>query len=68
VHLVIDNDSSCTGLDDLVEFAEAYFEERQRFRMRLAEDYEQLEKSPPLEIGECSFILWSYLIHDTSFQ
>jgi hypothetical protein len=30
-----------------VEFAEDYFKERQSFRLKLAEVYEQLERSPP---------------------
>jgi putative transposase len=47
LHEAVSRNHQCTGLDDLVEFAEAYFEERQPFRMRLGEDYEQLERSPP---------------------
>jgi hypothetical protein len=30
-----------------VEFAEGYFKERQPFRLKLGEAYEQLERSPP---------------------
>jgi putative transposase len=47
LHEAVSRNHQCTGLDDLVEFAEAYFEERQPFTMRLGEDYEHLERSPP---------------------
>jgi putative transposase len=38
---------NCEELSDLVQFAEGYLEERQPFRLRLAEDNEHLERSPP---------------------
>ena len=36
----------CEGLDELVEFAEGYLEERQPFRVKLGEVYGQLERPP----------------------
>ena len=47
LHEAVSRNHECSGLDDLVEFAEAYFEERQPFRLKLGEVYEQLERAPP---------------------
>jgi putative transposase len=37
LHEAVSRNHECSGLDDLVEFAEAYFEERQPFRLKLGE-------------------------------
>ena len=47
LHEAVSRDHNCKELSDLVEFAEGYLKERQPFRLKLAEDYEQLERSPP---------------------
>lgn len=47
LHEAVSRNHECSGLDDLVEFAEGYFKERQPFRLKLGEVYEQLERSPP---------------------
>jgi transposase len=47
LHEAVSRNHECSGLDDLVEFAEDYFKERQPFRLKLGEIYEQLERSPP---------------------
>jgi putative transposase len=47
LHEAVSRNHSCKELSDLVEFAEGYLEERQPFRLKLGEDYEQLERSPP---------------------
>jgi len=47
LHEAVSRNHECSGLDDLVEFAEGYFKERQPFRLELGEVYEQLERSPP---------------------
>jgi putative transposase len=47
LHEAVSRNHSCKELSDLVEFAEGYLEERQPFRLKLGEDYKQLERSPP---------------------
>jgi transposase len=47
LHEAVSRNHECAGLDDLVGFAEGYLKERQPFRLKLAEDYEHLERSPP---------------------
>jgi transposase len=47
LHEAVSRNHECSELDDLVEFAEGYFKERQPFRLELGEVYEQLERSPP---------------------
>ena len=47
VHEAVSRNHNCEELGDLVEFAEGYLEEKQPFRLKLGEDYEQLERSPP---------------------
>jgi putative transposase len=47
LHEAVSRNHECEGLDDLVGFAEDYFEEREPFRLELGEVYEQLERSPP---------------------
>jgi putative transposase len=47
LHEAVSRNHNCKELSDLVEFAEGYLEERQPFRLKLGEDYEQLERSPP---------------------
>ncbi len=47
LHEAVSRNHNCEELSDLVEFAEGYLEERQPFRLKLGEDYEQLERSPP---------------------
>ncbi len=47
LHEAVSRNHECSGLDDLVGFAEAYFKEREPFRLKLGEVYEPLERSPP---------------------
>lgn len=49
LHEAVSRNHSCKELSDLVQFAEGYLEERQpyTYRLKLGEDYEQLERSPP---------------------
>ena len=47
LHEAVSRNHECSGLDELVEFAGGYFEEREPFRLKLGEVYEQLERSPP---------------------
>ncbi len=47
LHEAVSRNHECSELDELVEFAEQYFEEREPFRLELGEVYEQLERSPP---------------------
>jgi transposase len=47
LHEAVSRNHECTGLDDLVEFAESYLDERQPFRLELGEIYDHLERPPP---------------------
>ena len=47
LHEAVSRNHQCGGLDDLVEFAGDYLKERQPFDLRLGEDYQRLERSPP---------------------
>lgn len=47
LHEAVSRNHECEGLDELVEFAEGYLEERQSFRVKLAEVYDHLERPPP---------------------
>jgi transposase len=47
LHEAVSRNHSCKELGELVEFAEAYLQDRQPFRLKLGADYEQLERSPP---------------------
>jgi putative transposase len=47
LHEAVSRNHDCEGLSDLVRFAEGYLEDRQPFRLKLGEDYERLERSPP---------------------
>jgi len=47
LHEAVSRNQECSGLDDLVGFAEGYIEERQPFRLKLGKVYEQLVRSPP---------------------
>ena len=47
LHEAVSRNHECAGLDDLVEFAEGYLEERQPFRPKLGEVYERRERPPP---------------------
>jgi putative transposase len=47
LHEAVSRNHECTGLDDLVEFAEGYLEERQPFKPKLGEVYDRLERPPP---------------------
>lgn len=47
LHEVVSRNHQCASLDDLMEFAGDYLEERQPFKPRLGEVYEQLERPPP---------------------
>jgi transposase len=46
LHEAVSRNHECAGLDDLVEFAEGYLEERQPFRLKLGEVYDRLEMPP----------------------
>jgi putative transposase len=47
LHEAVSRNHECAGLDDLLEFAEGYLEERQPFRPKLGEIYAPLERPPP---------------------
>jgi len=47
LHEAVSRNHECTGLDELVEFAEGYLKKRQPFMLKLGEVYERLERSPP---------------------
>jgi hypothetical protein len=47
LHEAVSRNHNCKELGDLFRFAEDYLEERQPFHLRLGEDYERLERSPP---------------------
>lgn len=46
LHEAVSRNHECSDLDELVEFAEDYIEERQPFMLKLGEVYGQLERSP----------------------
>jgi putative transposase len=47
LHEAVSRNHECAGLDELVEFAECYLEERQPFRLKLGKVYDHLERPPP---------------------
>jgi putative transposase len=47
VHEAVSRNHECAGLDDLVELAEGYLQERQPFRLKLGEVYDHLQRPPP---------------------
>jgi putative transposase len=47
LHEAVSRNHRCEDLSELVGFAEDYLGERQPFHLRLGEDYERLERSPP---------------------
>lgn len=47
LHEAVSRNHECSGLDEMVEFAEGYLKQRQPFRLKLGEVYEQLERLPP---------------------
>jgi putative transposase len=47
LHEAVSRNHECSGLDELVGFAEGYLEEREPFRLELGEVYEQSGRSPP---------------------
>jgi putative transposase len=47
VHEAVSRNHECEGLDDLVELAEGYLQERQPFRLKLGEVYDHLQRPPP---------------------
>lgn len=47
LHEAVSRNHKCAGLDELVEFAEDYLEERQPFKPRLGEVYDRLGRPPP---------------------
>ena len=47
LHEAVGRNQECSGLDEMVGFAESYLKHRQPFRLKLGEVYEQLEMSPP---------------------
>jgi putative transposase len=47
LHEAVSRNHGCEHLDDVVEFAEGYLQERQPFVMKLGEVFEHLERPPP---------------------
>lgn len=47
LHEAVSRNHNCEELSGLVELAEGYLEESQPFRLKLGEDYKQLERLPP---------------------
>jgi transposase len=47
LHEAVSRNHHCEDLGGLLEFAESFLQERQPFHLRLGEDYERLERSPP---------------------
>ena len=47
LHEAVSRNHECAGLEDLVELAEEYLEERQPFKLKLGEVYGRLERPPP---------------------
>ena len=47
LHEAVSRNHECAGLEDLVEFAEGYLEERQPFGPKLGEVYDRRERPPP---------------------
>jgi putative transposase len=47
LHEAVSRNHECAGLDEVVEFAECYLEERQPFRLKLGKVYDHLERPPP---------------------
>jgi len=47
LHEAVSRNHECSGLEELVRFAEGYLQEREPFRLELGEVYEQLKRSPP---------------------
>ena len=47
LHEAVSRNHECAGLDELVEFAECYLEERQPFSLKLGKVYDHLERPPP---------------------
>jgi hypothetical protein len=47
LHEAVSRNHECAGLDDLVELAEGYLQERQPFRLKLGEVYDHLQRPPP---------------------
>lgn len=46
LHEAVSRNHECEGLDDLVEFAGSYLDERQPFMLKLGKVYEHLERPP----------------------
>jgi hypothetical protein len=46
LHEAVSRNHECAGLDDLMEFAEGYLDERQPFKLKLGEVYDCLERPP----------------------
>ena len=47
LHEAISRNHNCEDLDELLEFAESYLQERQPFDIGLGEDYKRLERTLP---------------------
>jgi transposase len=47
LHEAVSRNHGCSGLDELAEFAEGYFEDREPFHLKLGKVYGRLERSPP---------------------
>lgn len=47
LHETVSRNHECEGLDDLVEFAGSYLDERQPLMLKLGKVYEHLERPPP---------------------
>ena len=61
LHEAVSREHRCEDLGELVGFAERYLEEKQPFRPQLAEDYRRFWEGRRPEIGQCPFILCTYL-------
>jgi DDE superfamily endonuclease len=46
LHEAVSRNHECSGLDEMLEFAEGYSKEQQPFRLKLGEVHEQWERSP----------------------
>ena len=56
LHEAVSRNHECAGLDDLVEFAEGYLEERQPFGPKLGEST-TVGRGPHLAVGRVSIYL-----------
>ena len=62
LHEAVSRNHECAGLDDLVELAESYLQERAAFQIEARGGLRAVGKGAALSSGECPFISWSYLV------